>query len=230
MERRRASSSGSRGALGLLVSSVTLRVRQASEDPEGSSSTSSGAFTRNCATVATWSRLCHNPSSCSAPQCTDVDSRGGRSRAPVRDRPPGHHGGRDVAVSSAWDVRGASFGFTIPKAAIAGRAKTAHDRELRDVDLHDVTITSSPPSGHHGRERALARCEAAARPGAPVHGDARMSIVAKFAPFSRVSSALPLKRPYSPEALAARSAHRAGCHPERRPDRRGSCGVQLIAE
>lgn len=54
--------------------------------------------------------------------------------------------GRDVAVSvGRGDVRGASFGFTIPKGGDRWRSREGiTTRELVDVDLHDVTITSSP--------------------------------------------------------------------------------------
>ena len=53
---------------------------------------------------------------------------------------------RDLAVSvGRGDVRGASFGFTIPKGGDRWMSRGGLTvRELLDVDLHDVTVTASP--------------------------------------------------------------------------------------
>lgn len=81
---------------------------------------------------------------------------------------PDTQAGRDIAVSvGRGDIRGASFGFTIAKNGDRwtngeGRAK----RELLDVDLFDVTVTSAPayPDTSVAR-RALERIQARPRLG-----------------------------------------------------------------
>jgi HK97 family phage prohead protease len=53
---------------------------------------------------------------------------------------------RDLLVSvERGDVRGASFAFSVPKGGDTWEVRgTSVVRELRDLDLHEITITASP--------------------------------------------------------------------------------------
>ncbi len=86
---------------------------------------------------------------------------------------PDTQAGRDVATSvSRGDIRGASFGFTVPKGGdrwTSGESRAT--RELLDVDLFDVTVTAMP---------AYPDTEVAKRTLAALHGRPRLALARRY--------------------------------------------------